>query len=82
LGGPRVQEAIVMRDVVSLTVVNYAPPIEPDPADQIREHLLHARSIATQNGFSSLVPFLEVAGHGLEEIERMKRPMPRVRIVR
>lgn len=52
------------------------------PAEQIREHLELARLIAERHGYGSLLPFLEIAGHGLDEIERMNRPVPRVAIVR
>jgi len=72
-----------MRDSeVPLRVMDGESRVDLEAAAQIREHLSQAQAIAARHGFASLVPFLEVAGHGLDEIERMKRPVPRVRIVR
>jgi hypothetical protein len=57
-------------------------PLDAPPSDLIRAHLQHAHAIAQQSGYSGVLPFLEIALQGLDEIEMMMRPVPRTHIVR
>jgi hypothetical protein len=47
------------------------PLIEPSASDLIRAHIRNARNLAAEYGYPNLVPFLESAGFGLEEVEFM-----------
>jgi hypothetical protein len=53
--------------------------IEPNAPDIIRAHLRTARHLAAEYGYSTLLPLLELAGFGLEEIELSTRRV-RVRV--
>ncbi|BCJ91573.1 hypothetical protein IZ6_23080 [Terrihabitans soli] len=49
--------------------------IEPSASDLIRAHLRNARDLAAEHGYSNLMPLLEMAGFGLEEVEFVAQPV-------
>jgi hypothetical protein len=64
----------------ALTPAADRPPlIEPSASDLIRAHLRDARNLAAEHGYFNLMPLLETAVFGLEEVELTPRPV-RVRV--
>jgi hypothetical protein len=62
------------------TIAAGKPPlIEPSASDLIRAHLRNARNLAAEHGYSNLLPLLERAGFGLEEVELSRSCRARVR---
>ncbi len=56
------------------TTAGKPPLVEPDAWDLIRAYLRSARNLAAEHGYFNLLPLLETAVFGLEEVELTPRP--------